>query len=254
MSTAPGPTRSHAVTTPEPVRELAAERARTGYGRLLALLSAMTGDIAAAEDALGDCAPGRTAAYPQTLTGGCSPWRATVCVTDGSPRTRRARSPSSPIPRTCPRRPLPHGWTRGTEPSSTAVEPTSRRHMMRDSSGASISRPPSRPYNAPASTGPNRIHACSWTSIVVSSPSPPPSGPSPRDSTCCHSARRGPDATNTGGPPSGVRPRRAGARSRRPVPASPIPGPSRATGRAWGTVPGGRGCTCRAPRATPPRR
>jgi len=84
------------VTTPEPVRELAAERARTGYGRLLALLSAMTGDIAAAEDALGDCAPGRTAAYPQTLTGGCSPWRATVCVTDGSPRTRRARSPSSP--------------------------------------------------------------------------------------------------------------------------------------------------------------
>lgn len=41
-------------TTPVPVRELAAERARTGYGRLLALLSAMTNDIASAEDALGD--------------------------------------------------------------------------------------------------------------------------------------------------------------------------------------------------------
>ena len=163
-------------------------------------------------------------------------------------------SPAAPTPTADASRWRNRIQRRGTEPSSTAVDPTSRRHMMRDSSGASISRPPSRPYIAPASTGPNRIHACSWTSIVVSSPSPPPSGPSPGDSTCCHSARRGPDATHTGGPPSGVRPRRAGARSRRPVPASPIPGPSRATGRAWGTVPGGRGCTCRAPRATPPRR
>ncbi len=54
------------MTTPQPVRALAAERARAGYGRLLALLSAVTNDIAAAEDALGDAFERALTSWPHS--------------------------------------------------------------------------------------------------------------------------------------------------------------------------------------------
>lgn len=54
------------MSTTEPVRAVAEERARTGYGRLLALLSSATNDIAAAEDALADAFERALRAWPES--------------------------------------------------------------------------------------------------------------------------------------------------------------------------------------------
>lgn len=54
------------MSTTEPVRAVAEERARTGYGRLLALLSSTTNDIATAEDALADAFERALRAWPES--------------------------------------------------------------------------------------------------------------------------------------------------------------------------------------------
>lgn len=54
------------MSTTEPVRAVAEERARAGYGRLLALLSSATNDIAAAEDALADAFERALRTWPES--------------------------------------------------------------------------------------------------------------------------------------------------------------------------------------------